>query len=409
LKVAYLLQQFPILSQTFVIGEILDHIDAGLEVDVVSLSRPGTADEDLAALGPRMRARVTYLDEGMGKAERLFRLGAAAMGDLGRGSRGLHAARAHKGSLRDRVLTYEKVRLWPSALRGHDILHCHFGNVGRVGSVLKAAGLFDGKLVTAFHGADLSKTRYGDLGERYRQLFATGDGFLPISRHWADLLCNLGCPSDRIHIQRMGIDAAALGRPRGHAAGSQEVRLCGIGRFVEKKGHVYTVRAMAAARKLRPDLKITLDLGGDGPMLYEVVTEATALGLRDAITFHGAVSHEKALEMMGSADIFVLPSVTAADGDKEGIPVVLMEAMAMGLPVISTRHSGIPELVDDLENGLLVNERDVGGLAWAIVGLAERPESWPTLGHAAQAKVGREYDRRKLGVELRQHYQSLLA
>jgi colanic acid/amylovoran biosynthesis glycosyltransferase len=298
-------------------------------------------------------------------------------------------------------------RAWRTFGKRYDIVHCHFGNHGQRLAALKASGQLPGKLIVSFHGADLSRDRQRDMHDYYRLLFAVGDLFLPISRHWANRLEFLGCPPDRILVQHMGVDTEELSRRRRPLRANAHVRVGSIGRFVEKKGHAFTIQALARLKNDRPDLTIYLDLVGDGPLLGQSKDLAVHLGVAGLVTFHGALPHQAALSVMSECDLFALPSITAADGDQEGIPVVLMEAMAMRLPVVSTFHSGIPELVDHDTTGLLTAERDVEGLARHIETLATRPDLRDTFGDAGFAKVNAEFNSRKLGAVLRARYQSL--
>jgi colanic acid/amylovoran biosynthesis glycosyltransferase len=114
------------------------------------------------------------------------------------------------------------------------------------------------------------------------------------------------------------------------------------------------------------------------------------------VLFQGRQGQEAVREGLAQADVLVAASVTAADGDEEGIPNVLKEAMASGMPVVGTRHAGIPELVEDGISGWLVPERDVAALAAALARLAAEPERWASMGRAGRAKVEREYDIHRL-------------
>ena len=135
---------------------------------------------------------------------------------------------------------------------------------------------------------------------------------------------------------------------------------------------------------------------GDGPLRERLTALAGELGLGDRVVFEGRQGQEAVREGLDRADVLVAASVTAADGDEEGIPNVLKEAMASGMPVVGTRHAGIPELVDDGISGWLVPERDEAQLAEALVRLAAEPERWPAMGRAGRAKVEREYDIHRL-------------
>lgn len=405
MKVAYLLQEFPCLSQTFIRSEVADHVHAGLDVDIFSTTpveeQTGTLDDD-----HQLRARVEYLN--MRRLSRP-RLALSAGIDLLQGAPGFRAAVTNQSAtLSERLWAFRMVRAWRTVSKRYDIVHCHFGNYGHKLAALKASGQIPGKLVVSFHGADLSRDRRRNMNDYYRLLFAVGDLFLPISHHWANKLKALGCPPDRILVQHMGVDTERLGKQRRSLHANAHVRIGSIGRFVEKKGHTFTIQALERVKNDRPDLTIYLDLVGDGPLLDQSKELAARLGVAELVTFHGALPHEAALAVISECDLIALPSVTAADGDQEGIPVVLMEAMAMRLPVVSTFHSGIPELVDHNTTGLLTAERDIEGLARHIETLAINPELRISFGDAGFAKVDAEFNTRKLGAMLRARYQSLV-
>jgi colanic acid/amylovoran biosynthesis glycosyltransferase len=181
-----------------------------------------------------------------------------------------------------------------------------------------------------------------------------------------------------------------------------------VGRLIEKKGQIHLLRALAELRTRRPGLAFTLDLVGDGPDAALLRAEASQLTLDPCVRFHGSLPHKQVLALLESASIFVLPSVTASDGDMEGIPVALMEAMAQGLPVISTRHSGIPELVEEDVSGLLVPERDPLALSRAIETLLAAPETWPLYGAAGRRRVEAAFERKELDRTLRELYVRIL-
>jgi colanic acid/amylovoran biosynthesis glycosyltransferase len=132
------------------------------------------------------------------------------------------------------------------------------------------------------------------------------------------------------------------------------------------------------------------------------------LRVGDRVQFLGSKTREEVAELLAAAHLLLAPSVTAADGDQEGIPNTLKEAMAAGLPVVSTLHSGIPELVEDGRSGFLVPERDSEALADRVGWLVDRPDSWPDMGRAGRSRVEAEYDIAKLSIRLVELYQSVL-
>jgi colanic acid/amylovoran biosynthesis glycosyltransferase len=141
-----------------------------------------------------------------------------------------------------------------------------------------------------------------------------------------------------------------------------------VSRLDKKKGIAVTLKAFSRYLK-QTDPNARLVIGGDGPLKDELLNLSTSLGLNQNVTFLGAIRYQKYIELLQAADVFMHPSITADDGDMEGLPTAICEAMACGLPVIATRHSGIPEIIDDLENGFLAEENDVDGLYERMVQL----------------------------------------
>jgi colanic acid/amylovoran biosynthesis glycosyltransferase len=283
-------------------------------------------------------------------------------------------------------LLFWTVRLAETESR-FDVIYCHFGTVGRTGAFLREIGVIEGTLVTAFHGVDVSASLRQDPG-LYRHLFAHGEAFLPISRHWGKRLQAHGCDPDRIIVHHMGVDITRFRyRPRQPAGAT---RLLTVGRLVEKKGLVYALQAVRLARERGVRLRYTIV--GDGPLRQSLEALAGELRIKEIVTFTGWYDQSDVVRQMYAHDVLVAPSVTDRIGDQEGIPVTLMEAMATGMPVISTRHSAIPELVTDGESGILVAEGDVEGLAGAIERLARDPATRTSMGRSGQSVVEAEFN-----------------
>jgi colanic acid/amylovoran biosynthesis glycosyltransferase len=162
------------------------------------------------------------------------------------------------------------------------------------------------------------------------------------------------------------------------------------------------------ARLVALNVDVQYRIIGEGPLLVSLQQLATELHLGDRVSFLGTRTSDEVAGELARAHVFVAPSVTSKDGDMEGIPTVLMEAMATGLPVVSTLHSGIAELVDDGVSGKLVAERDVDGLAMAIQELAASADRWPVIGAAGREKVLREFNSRTLNVRLENLFENAL-
>lgn len=408
LRVVYTVRRFPVRSQTFVTNEIIDHLRAGADVRVTVFESPATADFPIEDLDPLLRPRVAYLDLPRTNGERT----SAILRQLVREPRLLPlvlrapALVRREGAHAGLGVLLLAMRL-AETLKTTDVVHCHFGNVGRVVALILRLGRWRTKLVTTLHGYDVSKEAYKPLDRYYAPLFERGDLSLTVNSIWAERLRAAGADPARIRVHHMGIDASVIEQVGSNKADAGQVRFCMVGRMVEKKGHAIALQALALLRKRRPEPVISLDMVGNGPLQESLRAQVRANGLEDVVNFLGALSHPRALEAIRNADAFVLPSRTATDGDMEGIPVVLMEAMAMGKPVVSTRHSGIPELVEDGTSGLLADENDPAGIAAAMERLIDDAGFGARLGMAGRRKVLAEFDAATQGERLRELYASL--
>lgn len=289
----------------------------------------------------------------------------------------------------------------------YDIIQCHFGYFGLWGMALKEIGAVNGKLVTSFHGADLT-AHIEENGERcYGNLFKRGDLFLPVSDCFKSRLIELECPKEKIVVHHTGIDCNKFKFiPRREVADRDRICLVTICRLVDKKGVEYGIRAVAKLAKLNH--KLSYKIIGDGPLKADLQLLIEELDVADNVKLLGWQQQDEILKILNNSEILLAPSVTSKNGDREGIPVAIMEAMAMGLLIISTQHSGIPELVQDGVSGFLVPERDVDSLADRIKYLIEHQEIWPQMSHAARLVVEEQYNIDKLNNRLVEIYQKVI-
>ncbi len=387
LKVAYFAGPYPYYSETFVFHQLRVLIAAGHDVQVFaesisegSSSHAHVAPDRVEAMPKSPAARLAGLALGLTRGQ--IKLSRPLLRSANFFRYGLDAL-----SLR---LAWSVWRAGNNT--GSDIIYAHFGPRGRRAALLRATGALQGKLVTVMHGEDISGYPRRFRGEIYAPLFASGDLFLAVSEYGKRKMLALGCPADRILVHRMGVDTTRFTPVARPATG---LRILTVARLVAYKGLSTALDAVA-----RLKLPFQYEIIGDGPLKTALVEQAEHLGLASQVSFLGARSGSFVLEALRAANVFFLPSETQANGAEEGIPVAIMEAMACGLPVVSTRHAGIPELIDAGVEGFLPAERDSAALAAAIETLARSPELRETMGQAGRKKILRNYDSAILDKEL---------
>jgi colanic acid/amylovoran biosynthesis glycosyltransferase len=275
----------------------------------------------------------------------------------------------------------------------------HFGHIAEHTRILRQFGLLTGPLYPVFHAYDLT-VLLRERGERfYARLFEDSEALLPISHLWAFRLKELGAPAHKIQVRRMGIDPDQLPFRRRIWPPNGPFEILSIARLVDKKGIEYAIRALQRFVS-RSRLAARYHIVGEGPLRQKLQGLANDLGVGEQTVFHGWQSTDGVAWLLDSCHAFVLPSVTAANGDAEGLPVFLMEAMARGLPVVATDHSGIPELVCHEETGLLVPEADSSALTSALLEIFHHPARSGARAAAARARIEAEFDVRIQAQEL---------
>ena len=383
---------FPTRSETFVMNHVTGLIDRGLNVTVLSNNEDIDAWSSLEGYQTVLKDKVFHYRLPQSRKDRLIGAGGKTLSGLTKGDfkilSTLNYSRYGRNAINFALLyAYTCAKTMPKI----EVLHCHFGPIGTIGAHLKRLGLVE-KLVVTFHGYDVSRALVCSGGVNpYESVFEQADLILPVSNRWYGVLSRIGAPTDRMYVHRVGIDVSKF-RYKVRKGTANLLRIVTTARFTEKKGIRYAVEAVAKVKKREPSLQIQYDIVGEGELLAEIRELIASLGMIASIKLHGAKSHSEVRILLDEADVFMLPSVTASDGDQEGIPVALMEAMASGLPVVTTKHSGIPELVEDGVSGYLSPEKDSDSLAESIFKLVDNPDKWAELGAAGRAKVEREFN-----------------
>ncbi|SEO88508.1 Glycosyltransferase involved in cell wall bisynthesis [Mucilaginibacter gossypiicola] len=267
-----------------------------------------------------------------------------------------------------------------------DVVFAEYGMVGA--SVTEACKMAAVPLIIHFHGADVyhrdTVAAYAGL---YQDAFKYASAFIAVSVDMAATLKEMGAPANKVFTASCGVDTAAF--PLLDISSSAKDFLF-VGRFVEKKSPQSLVKAFKMMFEQHTDARLWM--AGGGPLFDETQELIAELGLNEQITLTGVLKPEEIRELMKRMRAFVQHSVTAANGDKEGTPVTVLEASSSGLPVVSTRHSGIKEAVIDKQTGFLVDEYDIEGMAERMTSLAGSVELAVQMGKAARSHMIANYD-----------------
>jgi colanic acid/amylovoran biosynthesis glycosyltransferase len=242
-------------------------------------------------------------------------------------------------------------------------------------------------LIAHFHGYDTSvRSVLDEHREGYQSVFRNAAAIIAVSRSMWTTLMEMGAPEERLHYCPYGVDCTVF-HPGNPAAAPPTV--LAVGRLVDKKGPHLTILAFAEVLKLNP--RARLRMIGDGPLLGSCADLVSALRIEHAVTLLGHQPHHVIANEMRQARCFAQHSVQAWNGDSEGTPNTVLEAGASGLAVVSTRHAGIPDVVIEGETGYLVDERDLGGMARAMVRLLDDAHLAHRLGQAARHHIANAF------------------
>ena len=294
------------------------------------------------------------------------------------------------------------------------ILHSHFGNNGW--KALRTAERFDLRHFVSFYGQDVSRLPKQNpvWVKRYQELFtSTQTRFLCEGSFMAQSLVELGCERDRIQVHHLGVEVDKIPfRPRQWQTG-EPLRVLMAASFREKKGLPYALEALGRLRSHVP-LAITIigDAGKNSAAQQEKQKILDTIDRQQLGKITRLLGYQPQTVLWEEAykhHLFLSPSVTAEDGDAEGgAPVALIDMAASGMPVVSSFHCDIPEVIRDGETGWLAPERDVAAIVAAIEQWLNQPQQWAALLHAGRSHIERHYDARTQGGMLARHYQDAI-
>jgi colanic acid/amylovoran biosynthesis glycosyltransferase len=272
------------------------------------------------------------------------------------------------------------------------LIHAHFGVCGAL--ALPLMRLLKVPMIVTFYGLDATMTDSYALQsslstrvylKRREALKRETDLFIGVSEFIKQKLIAQGFPEEKVIAHYYGVDIKQF---QSNTALPRKPIVLFVGRFSEKKGCEYLIRAMAEVQKVMDEVELVLI--GDGELRTEL--EELAAKLLHRYQFLGFQTQSVVQDWMNQAMLLVVPSITASNGDSEGLPTVVVEAQAMGLPVVASNHAGIPQAVIHGETGFLTNERDIEGLAENCLWLLKDPELWHRFSLKGKEHVENNFD-----------------
>jgi len=386
MKIAHVVGPFPRLSQTFVLNEIIACAKAGHAVEIFALNKTrdncGENAKEFDFL-----SKTLFFDQI--KARDIFAVNffvllkffiKAVICNF--------SAKSISATLKFNL----KISFFALRIRKQkcDLIHAHFGNIGNFCLLLKR--ITGVPSITTFYGGDIFMA-LKENPDLYIELFKNCDHFIALSNHIKERLIAVGCPKEKISVHNIGVDVEDIKFKMKDFVRDGDINILIVGRLVEKKGIYYAIEAFSIA--LRKYKNIKLRIIGDGPLKGDLKHQVKRLNIAEKVLFLGALRQDKVINEMYNCHIFMLASVTAENGDQEGLGFVFAEAQAAGMPVISTWHNGIPEIVIHKKTGFLVEERNVDALAERLCYLLEHQEVWNELGKNGRKFVEEKYNIRK--------------
>jgi glycosyltransferase involved in cell wall biosynthesis len=389
-RVAVILKGYPRLSETFIAQEILALEQRGFTIDIWSLRHP--TDKLRHPMHAQIKARLFYLPEYLRDAP--WRVARAAFAALLRPRLwrllGLFAADLRRDATPNRARRFGQALVLAREL-DPAIAHLHVHFLHTPASVARYGAVLTGRAWSfSAHAKDIWTTPAWELGEKIAD---AAWGVTCTRAGLAELRRVADAPSGaRVALAYHGLDLARFPPPPDRTARPGPVRLVSVGRAVAKKGFDDLLAALA---KLADADWRLVQIGG-GPLLPALKAQAAALGIADRIEWRGALAQQDVVAALREADLFVLASKTGADGDRDGLPNVIMEAASQALPSLATTTAGIPEFIADGQNGVLVPPGDPAALSAALARLIADPDlrlrlgaaAWDTLRHRFSLAAG---------------------
>ena len=356
-KAVIVVNYFPKISETFILDQILGLLKKGLDLEIWAQSIPEEKLIHPAIIQNNLLSKVRYIQ--------------------------LPLDYYGNKEWKKEFLMINKI-----TINKNDLFHVHFGQ--NFNALQKLFLEINNPVIVSFHGLDASEYIYHNGPACYKHLFNRADLITTPSYEMQNVLLSLGSKKEKMIVHRYGVDINKF-TPK-EKSPQNEISILTVARLVEKKGIQYSIRAFAELNLGNAIYKII----GDGPLETALKRLVYQLEINDRVIFLGSKSKEQIINEMRNSDIYILTSITASNGDKEGLPVTLIEAQSTGLPVVSTIHAGIPELIDNNLTGFLCEEKNIKCIAEKLKILINNSDIRKRFSKQARTRIMEEFDIEKL-------------
>lgn len=389
MKVAFVLDNFPKLSETFILNQIKGLIDQGHEVRILAANKPKEDKEHEVVEEYNLIEKTTYINPPQTYKEAIIQT-----------PRNFLKLWKREGKLLELLKTLKKGKKAPRKLAGletfssmedFDIIHYHFGTTAK--DFIELSKISDAKILATFYGNDVSGRVHPDDYDLYEDIWVELDRAIAITQHIRSKMILLGCSEEKSTVLNLGVNSEKFEKSIPEFKSADALEIASICRHVEKKGLKYAIDAVS--RLNDQGVNLHYKIAGDGPLKEDLEQRVNDKGLEDKVEFCGWVDQNEVADILDNSHIFLQPSITAQSGDMEGQALVLQEAQAKGTPVVSTYHNGIPEGVKESETAFLAPERDSEAIYKCIRKFIQKPALVREMGRAARKNIENSFDYRE--------------
>lgn len=411
-RILIVTDQFPIISTPFITNIVTGLLGRGVDVDIVSQHYGDFQVVHQKYIENKLHERVKYMEEmpqgifnRFVKFIKLFPAFLLKNPLFALKTINIIKHKRHALSLKYFFEVYSFCKI-----KNYDIIHAQFGPLGIMMDRLRRDKVIGGKLITHFRGYDISRLLRFEPQGYYNNLFKSGDLFLANCHFFENKLIELGAPKDKIRVLYSGVDIASFKYCKDYSipVNNNIYKLCTVSRLSAKKGISYILDALNMLRLKRPDIHFEFNIIGEGEEREKIQKKIISLNLEKQVNLLGKKNHDYISKFLVENDVFISHNVTSDIGDQDAPVNTIKEAYLAKLPVISTFHGGISELVFDGISGFLVEEKDYKMLVEKIIILYDNSYLRKEFGNKGYDFVLENFDNEKISNQLINYYNQLV-